>query len=253
MVRAVLLLAVLLLAGCGGSGGSPADDVVGEWELVSATASGAPLTQPSGAAATLSLDGTQARGTSFCNHYMTGYSIDGDTIRFEGLGGTDMGCDPAVMAAESDFLTALGAADTVALDGTDLLLTGPDVELRFRPVPEIPTSQLAGTEWVLETLLDGEVASSTTGRSVLRLAHDGTFTGTTACHMLTGRWQPTGDELRFPEFTAEETGCPAEAGAQDAHELAVLEGGFQLAVEEDRLTALDADGRGLVYRDEGTR
>jgi hypothetical protein len=31
----------------------------------------------------------------------------------------------------------------------------------------------------------------------------------------------------------------------------VLGDGFQLTIEENRLTALDADGRGLVYRDEG--
>jgi hypothetical protein len=124
-----------------------------------------------------------------------------------------MGSEPAVMAAESSFLAALGAADTVALDGTDLLLTGPDVELRFRPVPPVPTSRLVGTRWVLETLLDGEVASSTVGRSEIRFKADGTFTG-----------------------------------AQDGHELAVLGDGFQVSIEEDRLTAL-ADDRGLVYRD----
>ena len=70
--------------------------------------------------------------------------------------------------------------------------------------------------------------------------------------MLAGRWQPTGDELRFPEFTATETECPADARTQDDHEMAVLTDGFQLAIEENRLTAMDADGRGLIYRDEGT-
>ena len=162
MARAVLLLAMLLLAGCAGTpdGGSPADDVVGEWELVSGTASGMALPQPASAKATLTLDGSQAGGSSFCNHYSSGYSVDGDSIRFEALGGTEMGCDPAVMAAETAYLTALGAVTTVARDGAGLLLTGQDVELRFRPVPEVPTSQLVGTAWVLDTLIDGETASS---------------------------------------------------------------------------------------------
>ncbi len=255
MARAVLLLALMLLAGCAGTpgGGSPADDVVGEWELVSGTASGTALAQPTSAKATLTLDGTQAGGSSFCNHYSSGYSVDGDSISFEALGGTEMGCEPAVMAAETAYLTALGAVTTVARDGTDLLLTGQDVELRFRPVPEVPTSQLAGTDWVLDTLLDGEVASSVMAGSGLRFEPDGTFTGTTACHTLSGRWQPTGDEMRFPEFTAaEETDCPPELAAQDAHELAVLGDGFQLTIEENRLTAMAADGRGLIYRDEST-
>lgn len=251
---AVVLLAVaLMLAACTGKpgGGAPADDVVGEWELVSGTASGTPLPQPAGATATLTFDGAQAGGHSFCNHYSTGYTRSGDTVRFEGLGGTDMGCEPAVMDAESQFLNALGAVDTVAVRGEELLLNGADVELRFRPVPEVATSDLVGTEWVLDTLLDGEVASSTSGRSVLRLDADGSFTGTTACHILSGRWQPTGSEVRFPEFAAQETDCLEEFGIQDAHELAVLGDGFQLAIAVNRLTALDADGRGLIYRDAG--
>ncbi len=251
---AVVLLAVgLVLAACTGraDGGSPADDLVGEWEFVLGTAAGAPLPQPAGARATVTFDGTRAGGQSFCNHYSAGYTRNGDSVRFEGLGGTEMGCEPAVMHAEVQFLSALGTVDTVAVTGEELLLTGRDVELRFRPVPVVPTSELVGTEWVLDTLLDGDVASSTSGRSVLRLDADGTFTGTTACHALSGRWQPTGSAVRFPEFAAEETDCPEELRTQDAHELAVLGDGFQLTIEENRLTALDADGRGLVYRDEG--
>jgi hypothetical protein len=61
MVRAALVLAVLLLAGCGGTpgGGSPADDGIGEWKIVSGRASGTALPRPSGARATLVLDGAR--------------------------------------------------------------------------------------------------------------------------------------------------------------------------------------------------
>jgi heat shock protein HslJ len=252
MARAALLLVVLLLAACAqsASGGSPADDVVGEWELVSGTASGQPLPQPADIRATLTFDGTQARGTSFCNHYSSGYSVDGDSIRFEAIGGTEMGCDPDVMAAETAYVTALGMVETFARDGDDLLLTGEDVELRFRPIPPVPTSALAGTDWVLDTLIDGETASSVMGRSTLRLEHDGSFTATTACTTMTGRWQPTGDRVMFPEATGTSRDCPPEAAAQEAHEAAVLGSGFHVSIEEDRLTASSDDGRGLVYRDE---
>lgn len=255
MARAALLLAVLLLAGaCAGTpgGGSPADDVVGEWELLSGTAAGQPLPQPADVRATLTFDGAQAGGTSFCNHYSSGYTVDGDSVRFDGIGGTEMGCDPDVMAAETAYVTALGMVERFALDGDELLLTGDDVELRFRPVPPVPTSPLAGTEWVLESLIDGETASSVIGRSVLRLEHDGTFTATTACTTMSGRWQPTGDRVVFPEAAAEGGDCPPEFQAQEAHETAVLGSGFHVSIEEDRLTARSDDGRGLVYRDEGT-
>jgi heat shock protein HslJ len=254
MARAALLLVALLLAACASKAdsGSPAADVVGEWELVSGTASGSPLPQPAGITATLTFDGTQAGGTSFCNHYSSGYTVDGDLLRFEALGGTEMGCDPDVMAAETAFLTALGTVEAFSFGGDDLLLTGEQVELRFRPVPAVPTSSLADTDWVLESLIDGETASSVMGRSTLRLEDDGTFAATTACSTLTGRWQPTGDRIQFPEAAGENRSCPPEFRTQDEHENAVLGSGFQATIEEDRLTALADDGRGLVYRDEGT-
>ncbi len=250
MARAVLLLTVLLLAGCAAASGSgsPAPEVVGEWELVSGTASGSPLPQPAGAGATLGLDGTEAVGRSFCNHYSGAYTVDGDSIRFDGLGGTEMGCEPDVMAAEVAYLTALGAVDTMARDGEDLLLTGDGVELRFRPVPRVPDSPLTGTDWGLEALVDGEVVSSVTGRSTLRLEDDGSITAATACTTLTGRWQPTGDRIELPEAAGESRECPPEARGQDEHELAVIGGGFRATIEEDRLTLVIDDGRGLVSR-----
>ena len=253
MARAALLLTVLLLAGCAAAsgGGSPAVDVAGEWELVSGTAAGDPLPQPEGSRATLTFDGAEAGGQSFCNHYFSSYTLDGDALRFDGIGGTEMACEPEIMAAETAFVTALGAVTRVARDGDDLLLTGDDVELRFGPVAPVPTSELVGTDWVLETLLDGEAASSVLGGSTLRFEDDGTLTATTACTTLTGRWQPTGDRIQLPEATGENRDCPPEAHAQDEHELAVLGGGFSPTIEEDRLTLLIDDGRGLVYRDAG--
>jgi heat shock protein HslJ len=253
MARAVLLLTVLLLAGCAAAsgGGSPVPDVVGEWELVSGTSAGSPLPQPDGARAMLTFDGADATGQSFCNHYGSTYSLDGEALRFDGIGGTEMACEPEIMAAETAYVTALAAVTTAARDGDDLLLTGDDVELRFRPVAPAPTSELVGTDWVLETLVDGEVARSVMGRSTLRLEDDGTFTATTACTTLTGRWQPTGDRIQFPEASGESRDCAPELRAQDEHELAALGSGFQATIEEDQLTALGDDGRGLVYRDAG--
>jgi heat shock protein HslJ len=252
--RTAWLLAVpLVLAGCGApsAGGSPADDAVGEWELVSGTASGRPLPQPAGSRATLTLDGSQAGGTSFCNHYSATYRGNGGAIEFDAIGGTEMGCAPEVMEAEYAYSAALAEVDTVVVEAVDLVLTGPGVELRFRPVPEVPPSELVGTTWVLDTLLDGEVASSVVGGSMVRLEADGTVTATTACHTLSGTWTRDDDEVLVRDLVTQELDCPADFRTQDVHELAVLADGFRSSVEADRLTALDADGRGLVYRAEG--
>jgi heat shock protein HslJ len=250
LLLAVVALVVALAAGCAeqGGGSSPADDVVGEWELVGGTASGVALPRPPGSRATLEFDGEQAGGTSFCNHYSAGYRIDGDAIEFDAIGGTEMGCAPEVMEAEYAFTSALGAVRTVVFEGVDLLLRGTGVELRFRPVPPVPTSELVGTEWTLDTLIDGETASSVVAGSRLRLDPDGSMAATTACHSFVGTWTTQDDRVLLSDMAPQELDCPEDYRSQDAHEVAVLENGFSVSIEGDRLTALDADGRGLVYR-----
>lgn len=81
------------------------------------------------------------------------------------------------------------------------MLIGDGVRLRFTPVQPVPESELSGTRWVLETLLDGETAASTLGEpAVLRLREDGTFEGSTGCRTLTGTWTPSGDGVQFPDL-----------------------------------------------------
>ena len=250
-LTAVLVPAVLLLAGCaGGAGTSP--EVAGEWELVQFTQDGAVVPAPVGGRATLTVADGELSGTSFCNSYSGSYRLDGDAMSVSGLGGTEIGCAPELMDAESAYLAALGAVEQAATADGYLLLSSDDAELRFRPVPEVPASDLAGTRWILETLLDGEVASSTAGLpAVLELADDGTLTASTGCRELTGRWSLEGDVVRVTDVTPADATCDRDVAAQDEQVTAVLSDDFQVAVTEDSLAVTGAGGLGLVYRASG--
>jgi heat shock protein HslJ len=247
MGRAALIVVALLLAGCGeadGAGDGP--DVAGEWVLVEGTVDGVAL--PS-SGATLQWGNGEAGGVSFCNHYFGTYRLTGDAVVFEGLGGTEMGCEPDVMAAESAYLRALGAASTVARDHDGLVLTGDGVRLRFARVAPVPDSPLEGTRWVLDTLVQGEVASSTIGEpAVLQLDPDRTASASTGCRSVTGSWLLEDGALLVDDLPADGAQCPTDVEAQDAHVTAVLSAGPQVEIEEDRLTLTVDDGRGLVYR-----
>src|SRR4051812_27433385 len=97
VLRVLLLTALLAVAGCAGTAGAgPA--LRGDWELVSG------LPHPPGVTATLVVEDAQLTGISFCNHYSSTYRLDGDALTVDGLGVTDMGCAPGVMAAETAFL-----------------------------------------------------------------------------------------------------------------------------------------------------
>lgn len=250
MRRLVLLLAgVLVLAGCGTDSAADGPDVTGEWQLTSGTTIGADLPFPPGATATLALSGGKANGTAFCNRFVASYEVDGSSFAIGGIGQTEMGCAPDVMAAESAYLAALAGVDTAVRDGADLLLTGAGVELRFGPVPAVPDSPLEGARWLLESLVDGETASSTTGDpAVLVLGADRRAEATTGCRTLTATWLLEDDALVLDDLLPDGGACPPDLVGQDAHVTAVLQAGPAVEITEDRLTLTAPDGRGLVYR-----
>ena len=248
---AVALPVALALAGCGGATGSP-PEVTGAWELVEFSRDGEVVPEPVGGRATLTVTDDALSGTSFCNSYSGSYRLDGDDFAVSGLSSTEMGCAPELMDAEAVYLEALAAVEQAGNAEGYLVLSGGDAELRYRPLPEVPASDLTGTGWVLETLLDGEVASSTTGgRAELELSDDGTFTATTGCRELTGSWSLDGDVVRVTGVAPADETCDPDAAEQDEQVVAVLSGDFQVAVTEDSLTVTGADGLGLVYRDAG--
>jgi heat shock protein HslJ len=251
MVRATLILVALLVAllvtGCGdGTVGGDGPDVTGEWALVEGTADGAAL--PS-SGATLQLANGEAGGVSFCNHYFGTYRLTGDAVVFEGLGGTEIGCETDVMAAERAYLAGLGAVDTAAVEADALVLTGEGVRLRFTPAAPVPDSPLEATRWVLDTLVEGEVASSTLCEpAVLQLDPDRTAAASTGCRSITGTWLLEDGALIIDDLLADDPECPADVLRQDAHVTAVPQSGPAVEIRENKLTLTAADGRGLVYR-----
>lgn len=248
----LLLAGCLLAGGCGGPAAGAAADPTGEWELVELVRNSTVEQAPVGGRATMTVADGTIGGSGYCNEYGTGYRLDGDRIELDGVGGTERGCAPELMAADTVYFEALASVDTVASRDGYLVLTGPGVELRFRPVAPVPTSDLAGTEWVLETLLDGEVAASTTGEPArLRLTTDGTLTASTGCRDATASWEPDGDIVRVTGFAGGPGGCPADVADQDRQVTRVLSGPFRVAVAGGSLTVTGPDGLGLVYRDEG--
>ena len=242
---------VLAVAGCGAGVGSP-PDVTGEWELLEFSRDGTVLPEPVGGRATLTLADGELSGTSFCNSYSGTYRLDGEDLAVSGLGGTEMGCAPELMEAETAYLAALAAVEQAATADGHLVLSGGDAELTYRPIPEVPPSDLTGTGWVLEPLLDGDVASSPAGdRAVLELADGGTLTASTGCREMTARWSVDGDVVRVTDARTADATCDPDVAPQDEHVTAVLSRDFQVAVSGDSLTLTGAGGLGLVYRDAG--
>ncbi len=248
-----LAAAVLLAAACGDdqtidSGGAPGDDAVGDWILRSGTVDDEPLTPIPGYDATLSFgaDGTFG-GTAACNGYGGMVTLGDGTLELGEYSITEMGCEPDVMALESLFVQALTAATTFTATTDELVLSGDGVELVFAPIPAVPEAELVGTDWTLDTLIDGETASSVQGTATLRLDEDGSFEGSTGCRTLTGEWLVAAGSLQFPSLAADGD-CQPELADQDGFVISVLEGPATVEIDGATLTLSAPGDIGLRYR-----
>jgi heat shock protein HslJ len=250
MKKLILWIVLLLtIAACGEGEVTP--DVSswprpdGDWELVAgvATVDGYPIT--------MSVNGTEILGRAACNSYGGTIKVNGSAISVGEMGSTAMGCEPAVMAAEAAFLTVLGLAESFEYAEDGLVLSSPQGDLVFREAIPAPTAELVDTTWVLETLIEGETASSAGGDpAALLLAADGALSGTTGCRTLTGRWLENGGVIVVPELAADGE-CPDDLWKQDSLVVTVVGDEFRAAVDGDKLTLTSMGGDGLVYRTEG--
>jgi heat shock protein HslJ len=260
------LLAVLLvspLIACTGASPSPtptptpsdppaADvDLTGSWQLEAGTVRGEAIPILDTHRITLVVEGPTAGGVAACNQYGGTVTVAGDEVGFSELSQTEMACDPPdSMVAEQRYLTGLGQVHTGVREDESLVLTGVGVELRFRLQPPVPEAALVDTEWILESLIDGEVASSTAGDARLELRSDGTFTGSTGCRALTGRYFVYGDTIQVTEMGAEGE-CPDALADQDGRVIGVIEGPFTVAIDGATLTITSPGSQGLIFRSAG--
>lgn len=252
---AACLAAVLLLSACadGPSGGvqlaPPGDvDITGSWQLESGSVAGQALPLVDGHRITLTVQGSRFGGTAACNDYGGTIRIEAAAISVSEIAATDMGCAPEVMRSEQAYLSALGRSQTAARDGETLMLSGPDAQLRFAALPPVPVADVIDTEWVLTTLVDGDVASSPDGgEATLQLSANGTLSGATGCRTFDGTYAIRGDEVMVTQLSVDGH-CPAHLADQDEHVLDVVGDGFRAKVNGNRLVAASSGGRRLVYR-----
>jgi heat shock protein HslJ len=241
--------AIVLLAGCALLPGAMAAALNGEWLLQAGDNQGQAIPIVAGTRITLKIDGTQAGGGSGCNTYGGTIQISGTTIKIRALSMTEMAClDDRVMASEAAYLTALPRVTTAARDGDSLVLTGPQVELRFVLVPPVPNADLVGPVWVLDSLISGETVSSRVGaEATLQLTADGAISGTTGCRSFGGRYTISGSHAQVTDLVTDKRACVQELVGQDEHVLAVIGNEFAITISGNSLTLTTAS-KGLGYR-----
>jgi heat shock protein HslJ len=246
LLRATIL--VLLLSGCSVLSGGASASLDGEWLLQAGTNQGAAVPIVAGSRITLKIDGQQAGGSAACNIYGGTIKVSGSSISISALSMTEMACQENLMASEAAYLAALPRVTTVARNGSSLVLSGPQVELRFALVPPVADANLVGTTWILDSLITGEAVSSTVGERVtLQLNGDGRLSASTGCRDVTGSYTVSDAQVQVTLDPYDAIGCAAELGAQDAHIVNVLSSALSVDVDGERLIVM-AGNEGIGYR-----
>ena len=238
-----LALVAIIAGGCFASGGGPALD--GKTYL-STEVAGAALVPGSRVQLTFSTGAVNA--SAGCNSMYAKYAIAGDRFTTTEMAMTAMGCEPPLMAQDEWVARLLGdakiasAGDTLTLDNGQIRLTLLDREVA---TPDVP---LVGTKWVLDSILDGDTASSVpAGVTASMRIVDGQVQLDAGCNIGSGPVTVTADTLEFGPLMLTKRACQEGPASVEGAVTSTLTGTVHYTIEADRLT-VDAGGPGLVFR-----
>ena len=255
-LAALVLLATVatVLVSCGDDGGGATTDGIRglTWTTSEIITGGAPTAMPAGVRLELTL-GTDGRlgARAGCNSMSGTYRISNGRLDVGGLGQTEMGCAAELMANDATIASLLSSRPAIVLAGDTLTLTGPNTALRLVDLETVdPTSPLIGTTWVLDTLLDRDVASTIPqelqGKATLAFDTD-KIAWTSGCNESGGGYQMDRSVLTLIDVGTTLVGCPEPVKTLEATMATVLGASPKLVIVRHRLTITAPNGQALGF------
>jgi heat shock protein HslJ len=255
-VRFALLALVLVVAGCGGRGttGSQSGDAPlrGRAFLSTAVTEGGkpyPLAEKSRVRMQFTDDGRLIADAG-CNSMQGQVNLGGNRIDVSDLAITGVGCPGALQDQDGWLSNFLSSKPSWKLDGSTLVVSNSttEVTLTDRKVAE-PDLALQGTRWTVDTIVDGEVASSTPATATAWLVFDkDTVQVSAGCNSGSGSYQVSGNTIRISDVATTRKACEPDVMTLENAVLAVLTGEVTYEIDSDRLIIKQATGKGLQLR-----
>ena len=260
----IALVTALVLGACGRGGttqgGAAGPDETEPWDRTflstEVTENGQPKALVAGTRITLTLveDGHRLAAQAGCNSMGGQATFDGGRLVVNDLATTEMGCDQPRHAQDewlASFLTSgpewSRSRSTLTLDnGTTRIV------LQDREVAN-PDRALRGTKWVVDTIVEGQTASSVPAGAEAFVAFDDKdrFAGNTGCNGMGGTSliDETRSTIRFSEVITTKMACEDDRMRLERAVLATLDGDVRYGIEADVLELDGPNGRGLRLRD----
>lgn len=222
------------------------------WQLVSYRAdNGSTVEALSDRPATLLFQEGQVSGTTGCNRFFSGYTLDGDQLTISPGGSTLMACiSEALAAQENAILAGLPEVARYTQTGDQLQLLDGDGTILFTLRPQ-PTAELTGPEWTLTVYNNGREGLQTplldTTITASFDAEKG-LAGSAGCNRYMASYEIKGDTMTIGAAASTRRLCAQPDGvmAQEAAFLALLPDVATYTISGNQLDLKSADGTTLV-------
>jgi heat shock protein HslJ len=177
-----------------------------------------------------------------------GELLTAGTIWIEGLGGTAVGCEPALRDQEEWLKTFLTSRPSWRLNGDELTLVsgGTTITLLDRKVAE-PDFSLDGIKWTITTTITNADARRGYGRTeeAWLTFNAGHLTGWTGSNDLSATYTRNNTELTFTNVTVTNRPSTPESTTMQAAILATLTPAVAYTIAHNQLTLIAPSGKGL--------
>ncbi|MGX1882519.1 META domain-containing protein [Streptomyces sp. NPDC055287] len=255
----VTVLALLTLAACGTESGSGAGNdgtvkpdiqVSGiDWTVDSVTVDGKKMPAPEKATVRID-DKGRAKGNTGCNHFGADVTVKGDTVTVGSGHTTEIGCPKNVAKFEQHLQrTFTGELKAKVSDDRLTLTTADGDSIALSETKPEPAARLLGTEWRVESLRDGDTATSlpgdAAGKAKLIFGEDGSVGGHLGCNNVSGKAKVSGSTLTFSKIATTRKLCTPPVMDAERALLKVLDGKTSYEIRERALSLTAADGKGL--------
>jgi heat shock protein HslJ len=198
-------------------------------------------------------DGHRLAAQAGCNSMGGTAAFEGGRLIVRDLATTEMGCDPPRHAQDEWLARFLTSRPEWSRSGATLTLDNGTtrIVLQDRKVAD-PDRALWGTKWVVDTVIEGQVASSVPQGAEAFVAYDDKdrFAGNTGCNGMGGTSviDETRSTIRFAEVITTKMACEDDRMRLERAVLSTLQGDVRYEIEADVLKLDGPNGRGLRLR-----
>ncbi len=231
--------------------GSPKGGLDGrEFVSVLVTENGESKVLVSGTKIRVSFSDGAISATAGCNHLGGKYQYEAGKLVVGEMATTEMGCQSTLMEQDQWLADFLGSKPEVALDGNNLILTSGTTELTLLDREQAePDQPLSGITWGLNTIIDGDAASSVPvgATATLLFNDDGTVQIEFGCNAGGGNYAVGDGTIHFDQIISTKMACVGAKGDVEAAVVAVLNAdNIKFSIDHSTLT-LQAGPHGLQY------